>query len=676
MPSSFHELEDFESLTPASILANPSKTVATPTHGGGSKVNGINANFHFTPDEYDTEGAASSAVDTGVMVSELPTSSSSPQLGGANTPSTLTSHSSLHKTDEFDLENGELLQAAALAAAGAQVPATEPDEPIDDGVPESTTQPFLNDKDIPGAKLSLRKRAYNILHSIIFAYAGVKLLLLAQVFNSAMVAFTQLLETASDPPFHPFQILFSRMLITYLGCVCFMAYRKVPDFILGPKGIRHLLVLRGVLGFFGVFGLYYSVNYLDMSDAAVITFLTPSVTAFIAWYFLGEPLIAMEVISGFIALVGVIIISRPAFLFGMLHKQEHDPSDDVPEKMRIRAVMVALLGVCGASFAYVMIRKIGRRAHPLVSVSYFALWAFLVSTVGLLVTPGLGFVFPRTFMQWGLLFLLGLFGFLFQFCLTAGIQRVTVGRAAAATYTLMLWTLVWEKMLWNKTPDKTSIAGGSLILGSGIIVVVFKWWEARQAKAEQQQEVAWEEEEEAVNRSQLSRDTYAGALREERDHLLDHDDSDEFDISSDEDDEGAHQSRARSYSFTANQPAENPIPLLDLPSRNADDEDQKDSAIITEEELAKLNETSETLNDKKTKLNANGQHLPTSHRDTPEPISRSTTPTRRFLSNVIPAPRSIVAIDGDDKHSTRQPELDPRQLKAAIDKKRNESLAF
>lgn len=101
----------------------------------------------------------------------------------------------------------------------------------------------------------------------------------------------------------------------------------------------------------------------------------------------------MEVISGFIALVGVIIISRPAFLFGMLHKQEHDPSDDVPEKMRIRAVMVALLGVCGASFAYVMIRKIGRRAHPLVSVSYFALWAFLVSTVGLLVTPGLGFVF-------------------------------------------------------------------------------------------------------------------------------------------------------------------------------------------------------------------------------------------------------------------------------------------
>lgn len=71
-------------------------------------------------------------------------------------------------------------------------------------------------------------------------------------------------------------------------------------------------------------------------------------------------------------------------------------------------------------------------------------------------------------------------------------------------------------MLWNKTPDKTSIAGGSLILGSGIIVVVFKWWEARQAKAEQQQEVAWEEEEEAVNRSQLSRDTYAGALREER----------------------------------------------------------------------------------------------------------------------------------------------------------------
>lgn len=333
-------------------------------------------------------------------------------------------------------------------------------------------------------KLSIRQRFWKLMNGLLFSYAGVKLLLLAQVFNATMITFTRLLETTSDPPYHPFQILFARMLITYIGSLCFMAYRKVPHFLLGPPGVRILLIMRGVLGFFGVFGLYYSVNYLELSDAAVITFLTPTVTAVFAWYFLSEPLIPVEVAGGFVALIGVVIISRPAFLFGIIHKYaktgEEDPSEDVPEKMRIRAVIVALIGVCGASSVYIVIRKIGRRAHPLVSVSYFALWALIVSTVGLIVTPGLGFVFPKTGMQWLMLCLLGVFGFLFQFCLTAGIQRVTAGRAAAATYTLMIWTLCWEKIIWDKTPDKTSIAGGSLILGSGIIVATFKWWENRQ----------------------------------------------------------------------------------------------------------------------------------------------------------------------------------------------------
>ncbi|VVT53889.1 uncharacterized protein SAPINGB_P003801 [Magnusiomyces paraingens] len=335
----------------------------------------------------------------------------------------------------------------------------------------------------PLRKESIRERAMIIINHILFSHAGVKLLLLAQVFNSAMIASTRLLETASDPPFHPFQVLFARMGITYIGCVAFMWYKHVPDFLLGEKGIRLLLVCRGVFGFFGVFGLYYSVNYLEISDAAVITFLTPVFTAVFAWHFLNEPLLPIEILGGLFALIGVVIISKPSFLFKIGHHSESsNDTPDIPEAMRVRAVLVALLGVCGASSVYIVIRKIGRRAHPLISVSYFALWSFIVSTVGLTVTPGLHFVMPQTALQWFLLLLLGVFGFLFQFCLTAGIQRVTAGRAAMATYTLMFWTLLWEKVIWHKTPDLWSLLGMVLILGSGIFVAVYKWWSNKKAR--------------------------------------------------------------------------------------------------------------------------------------------------------------------------------------------------
>lgn len=463
----------------------------------------------------------------------------------------------------------------------------------------------------PKRKESLRQKAQHFFYWLIFAHAGVKLLLLAQVFNSAMIAFTRILETASDPPFHPFQILFSRMIITYIGCVGYMYYKKVPDFLLGAKGIRLLLMCRGVLGFFGVFGLYYSVNYLDISDAAVITFLTPAVTAVFAWYFLNEPLLPIEIVAGFFALAGVTIISKPSFLFKYFqHSPDFTKGDDngIPEAMRIRAVLVALLGVCGASSVYIVIRKIGRRAHALIFVSYFSMWSLVVSTVGLLCTPGLGFVFPRTLTEWSLLFLLGIFGFLFQFCLTAGIQRVTAARAAAATYTLMLWTLMWEKLIWNKTPDRWSICGGILILGSGMIVAVFKWWDSKE-KAK----ISLPEGDEPSSRrqsrdrrpSRSSRDDDEdedGGYRNEAAPLLgdgsygDSEDAISSDLESQSSDQDSHE-RHR-YSFSISHAIGPDIPLQDLPpeaSQVSTTQKHNDDEPTQDEESRKHHDTPKRL---------------------------------------------------------------------------------
>lgn len=63
---------------------------------------------------------------------------------------------------------------------------------------------------------------------------------------------------ANDPAvkFHALQIIFIRMLCTTILGSFYMWYHKVPEFPLGQKGIRNLLVLRGTAGFIGIFGLY------------------------------------------------------------------------------------------------------------------------------------------------------------------------------------------------------------------------------------------------------------------------------------------------------------------------------------------------------------------------------------------------------------------------------------
>ena len=145
---------------------------------------------------------------------------------------------------------------------------------------------------------------------------------------------------------------------------------------------------------------------------------------------------------------------------------------NVASAQRLRAVGVALIGVLGAASAYTTIRWIGKRAHPLISVNYFAAWSTIVSLVALLAIPGIDFRLPASFRQWVYLLFLGVCGFVMQFLLTAGLQHEKSSRATNMVYTQMLFALAFDKLVWGTVPGTLSIVGSSLILGSALYIAV------------------------------------------------------------------------------------------------------------------------------------------------------------------------------------------------------------
>jgi hypothetical protein len=76
---------------------------------------------------------------------------------------------------------------------------------------------------------------------------GVILVAVAQLFGALMNLAARLLELEAE--MHPLQILFARMSITTVLSLLYMWWNKVPDFPLGARGIRGVLVIRGVSGF-------------------------------------------------------------------------------------------------------------------------------------------------------------------------------------------------------------------------------------------------------------------------------------------------------------------------------------------------------------------------------------------------------------------------------------------
>lgn len=67
---------------------------------------------------------------------------------------------------------------------------------------------------------------------------------------------TRLLATGFDTKFHALQIIFVRMIATTVIGSFWMWYKNIPGFPLGPRGVRRLLLIRGLSGSIGLFGLY------------------------------------------------------------------------------------------------------------------------------------------------------------------------------------------------------------------------------------------------------------------------------------------------------------------------------------------------------------------------------------------------------------------------------------
>jgi len=303
---------------------------------------------------------------------------------------------------------------------------------------------------------------------------GLLLVAVSQFFFSAMMVSVKWLNI-SDEPVPTLELIQVRMAITYICSVAYMYWTRIPDPFLGPKGVRTLLVLRGFSGFFTLSGVYFSLQYLSLSDATALTFMAPILTGFSGAVFLKEHLSIGEVLAGLCSFFGVVLISRPQFLFGS--SQEFlDPSKgqlDVTPANRMLSVIAALIGVLGATGTYTVLRAIGKRAHVLHSLTFFSSQSVLVSTLGMIlfrIPP----VVPTRILWVVMLFLISVLGLIAQILLTMGLQLETAGRGTLAVYTSVIFAVIFEFAVFHTTPSALSITGALVIISSSIYTSLTK----------------------------------------------------------------------------------------------------------------------------------------------------------------------------------------------------------
>lgn len=215
---------------------------------------------------------------------------------------------------------------------------------------------------------------------------------------------------------------------------------------------RRLLLLRGFIGFLALSCFFYAVVHLPLADATVIQYTNPAFTALIAVWVLGERIGVREALAVGAALAGVVLIARPAFLFG---GGGLDPL----------AAGIALAGAILSGFAYVTVRKLGATEEPLVIVLYFA----VISTLGSIPATAASALMP-TATEWGLLLGIGVATQLGQVWLTRGLKAERAGRAMTVGYLQVLFAAIWGALFFGEIPGWPSFAGALLIVGGTLLV--------------------------------------------------------------------------------------------------------------------------------------------------------------------------------------------------------------
>jgi drug/metabolite transporter (DMT)-like permease len=226
--------------------------------------------------------------------------------------------------------------------------------------------------------------------------------------------------------------------------------------------------------------------------------LIPLFTAYACSIFLHQPFDRRQLKAGLISFFGVILIARPDQLW-------LDPSavkNGVTPAQHLYAVGIALISDIGATVAFTTIRVIGPRAHALISVNYYGMVSTLVSGLILLLPSNFslgntGFSLIHSAHEWILLLGLGIFGFLLQFLMTAGLLRDSSPRATNMMYSSVVFSLGMDWAIWGLVPGWTSWVGGGVVVGATVWAAMSKKVEVGKASGdvEEYRVVAGEEDE-------------------------------------------------------------------------------------------------------------------------------------------------------------------------------------
>ncbi|KAG2996231.1 hypothetical protein PC118_g2602 [Phytophthora cactorum] len=237
------------------------------------------------------------------------------------------------------------------------------------------------------------------------------------------------------------ETVFWRMIIALVLNYGWTRYKK-RKLVVEPK-YRGLLLFRCIVGTIGVNIQFYAMSKMGAA-------------------FLGEKINQIDLLAGITSFLGVMFVTRPAFLF---------PANTATKEVPPLAVYCAIGGSLTSAVVYILLRRLSKVDH-LVTIHYFFVFGTITSIMTLLIL-GVKMTVPLEPTFLFALFGSGYFSFIGQVFMTKGFQLEQAGIASVMRYFDVVFVVAMDVLILGENVNILSLLGAGIIM-VGVSMIVLR----------------------------------------------------------------------------------------------------------------------------------------------------------------------------------------------------------
>lgn len=274
---------------------------------------------------------------------------------------------------------------------------------------------------------------------------GVIFIVLSALSFTGMNTFVRL---AGDLP--TMQKVFFRNFVAMV--FAFFAMLKAGDSFKPKKGSVKYLLLRSAAGLAGVFGNFYALDKIELSDASMLNKMSPFFALVFSALFIKEKVKPKQAIAIAVAFIGSLFIIKPTFA-----------------NTDLFASLAGFAGGMAAGGAYTCVRWLGIKGeNGRLIVLFFSVFSCILTV------PYLIFDYHyMTAFQWFSLLMAGLFAAGGQFAITAAYTHAPSREISVYDYSQIIFAAIVGFFVFGDVPDLWSFVGYIIIISMAVWMFLY-----------------------------------------------------------------------------------------------------------------------------------------------------------------------------------------------------------